>query len=115
MEISNIDQVKTKIYTIRGLKVMLDSDLAELYGVETKTFNQSVKRNSERFTEDFMFQLTQDEWKYLRSQIVTSTPQRGGRRYLPYVFTEYGTLLLSSIFKKHCCYNAQSINCEGIY
>jgi hypothetical protein len=91
--------VITKIYLIRGQKVMLDSDLAELYGVETKVLNQAVKRNSERFPEDFMFQLTEKEWKVLRSQIVTSKIGRGGARYLPMAFTEQGVSMLSSILK----------------
>ncbi len=73
---------------------MLDRDLALLYGVETKVFNQAVKRNMGRFPEDFMFQLTKDEYDSLRSQIVTS--KSGGRRYLPYTFTEHGILMLSS-------------------
>lgn len=76
---------------------MLDSDLAELYGVETKVLNQAVKRNTERFPEDFMFMLTETEWTSLRSQIVTSKIGRGGRTYLPNVFTEHGILMLSSV------------------
>jgi hypothetical protein len=84
-----------KIYIVRGEKVMLDRDLAELYVVETKVFNQSVKRNSERFPKDFMFTLTEKEWAILRSQIVTSS--HGGVRYKPNVFTEQGIAMLSSI------------------
>ena len=91
--------VMNKIYLIRGQKVMLDRDLAELYDVETKVLNQSVKRNSERFPEDFMFQLTEEEWKSLRSQIVTSKIGRGGARYLPMAFTEQGVAMLSSVLK----------------
>ncbi|MCZ4224430.1 ORF6N domain-containing protein [Pedobacter rhodius] len=86
-----------KIYEIRGHKVMLDSDLAELYGVETKVLNQSIRRNPGRFPEDFMFQLTDSEWESLRSQFVTSKIGRGGRTYLPNVFTEHGVLMLSSV------------------
>ena len=74
---------------------MLDSDLAELYGVETKVLNQAVKRNTDRFPEDFMFQLTENEWQNLKSQIVTSS--WGGRRKLPFVFSEHGVLMLSSV------------------
>ncbi len=74
---------------------MLDSDLAELYGVETKVLNQAIKRNLKRFPESFMFQLTEEEFNSLRSQIVTS--KRGGRRYLPHAFTEHGTVMLCSI------------------
>ncbi len=76
---------------------MLDSDLAELYGVETKVLNQAIKRNIERFPEDFMFQLDENEWKSLRSQFVTSKIGRGGRTYVPSVFTEHGVLMLSSV------------------
>lgn len=89
------DVVVNKIYEIRNLKVMLDSDLAELYGVETKVLNQAVKRNSDRFPEDFMFQLAEIEWQNLKSQSVTSS--WGGRRKLPYVFSEHGVLMLSSV------------------
>lgn len=82
-------KIETKIYEIRGLKVMLDFDLAELYQVETKVLNQSVKRNIKRFPSDFMFQLTIPEGKTLKSQFVTSkTETRGGTQKLPYVFTE---------------------------
>ncbi len=88
------EYVESKILLIRDKKVMLDRDLALLYGVETKVFNQAVKRNMGRFPEDFMFQLTKDEYDSLRSQIVTS--KSGGRRYLPYAFTEHGILMLSS-------------------
>jgi len=88
----------SKIYIIRGQKVMLDKDLAELYNVETKALNQSVKRNWNRFPVDFMFQLTEKEFSTnLRSQIVTSS--WGGGRYKPYVFTEQGVAMLSSVLK----------------
>lgn len=89
------DTITNKIYHIRGQKVMLDSDLAELYNVETKKLNQAINRNIERFPEDFMFQLTDTEFQSLRFQIGTS--KRGGRRYAPYVFTEHGVLMLSSV------------------
>jgi len=78
-----IDQIQNMIYEIRGQRVMLDSDLAKLYGVETKVFNQSVKRNIRRFPDDFMFKLTSEEYEALRSQIVTSKEGKGGRRYQP--------------------------------
>lgn len=87
--------VMNKIYLIRGQKVMLDSDLAELYEVETRRLNEQVKRNIDRFPEDFMFQLTKDEFENLKSQIATSS--WGGRRKKPYVFTEHGVLMLSSV------------------
>jgi len=78
---------------------MLDADLAELYQVQTKVLNQAVRRAMSRFPEDFMFQLTSEETDSLRSQIVTSNVGRGGRRYLPYVFTEHGVAMLSSVLK----------------
>ena len=89
------------IYTIRGKQVMLDSDLAILYRVETRVFNQAVKRNSNRFPERFRFQLTEEEYKNLRSQFVTSSEDNahGGRRYMPYVFTEQGIAMLSAVLK----------------
>ncbi len=90
------DQIITsKIYLIREQKVMLDNDLAELYQVETKRLNEQVKRNINRFPEDFMFQLTNEEWKNLKSQNATSN--WGGRRIPPYVFTEQGVAMLSSV------------------
>ncbi len=87
--------IVNKIYLIRGMKVMLDRDLAELYGVETKVLKQAVKRNTERFPEDFMFELDLEEHKNLRSQIVTSS--WGGDRYSPMAFTEQGVAMLSSV------------------
>lgn len=91
--------IERKIYLIRGHKVMLDSDLARLYGVRTKNLNKAIKRNIERFPEDFMFQLTADEFKSLRFQFGTSKEGRGGRRYLPFVFTEQGVAMLSSVLQ----------------
>ncbi len=98
------------IYTIRGKQVMIDEDLADLYGIETKYLNRAVKRNPERFPESFMFQLTKEEYEDLRFQNGTSdkedilrfqngTSNRGGRRYLPYVFTEQGVAMLSAVLK----------------
>ena len=94
---SNIEVIKDRILEIRGQRVMLDRDLAELYGVETKVLNQAVKRNINRFPEDFMFVLSDEEWLRLRSQIATS--KRGGTRYRPYAFTEYGIAMLSSVLR----------------
>jgi len=88
--------IQNKIYELRGQKVILDYDLAELYDVETKNLNKSVKRNFLRFPKDFMFQLTKDELDSLRFQIGTSKG-RGGTRYLPYAFTEQGVAMLSSV------------------
>src|ERR1700733_5587136 len=89
--------IERRIYFIRGQKVMIDNDLADLYRVTTGTFNQAVRRNMARFPADFMFQLTADEAEILRSQIVISS--WGGRRYLPFVFTEQGVAMLSSVLK----------------
>ncbi|MDD5422550.1 MAG: ORF6N domain-containing protein [Candidatus Omnitrophica bacterium] len=89
--------IENKIYLIRGHKVMLDKDLSALYGVKTKNLNKAIKRNIKRFPGDFMFQLTADEFMSLRFQNGTSKEGRGGRRYLPYVFTEQGVAMLSSI------------------
>jgi hypothetical protein len=88
-----------KIYLIRGQKVMLDSDLALLYQVQTKVLKQSVKRNIELFPDHFMFELTEVEYESLRSQTVTSKVGRGGARYLPMVFSEYGVLQLSNVLR----------------
>jgi len=93
-----VDRIEKAILLIRGQKVMLDADLAELYGVETRVLVQAVKRNIERFPEDFMFQLSQEEFTILRSQIVTSSDW-GGRRYPPYAFTEQGVAMLSSVLR----------------
>jgi hypothetical protein len=90
-------RIESRILLIRGEKVLLDSDLADLYGVETKVLNQAVQRNRERFPVDFMFQITRDEFANLRSQIVTSSLNYGGRRYLPLVFTEQGVAMLSGL------------------
>jgi hypothetical protein len=89
--------IENLIFIIRGQRVMLDADLAALYGVPTKVFNQAIKRNLNRFPGDFMFQLTEEETQSLRSQIVTSKQGRGGRRYLPYAFTEHGTVMAANI------------------
>ena len=82
-----VEHITRAILVLRGCKVLLDTELAEPYGVATKVLLQAVKRNAERFPEDFMFQLAPEEWQTLRSQNVTSNAQRGGRRYLPYAFT----------------------------
>ena len=91
----SVEVVATKILFVRGKKVMLDSDLAKLYGVETKQLVRQMKRNIDRFPSDFMYQLTKEEVRNLRCQIVTSN--KGGRRYLPYAFTEQGVAMLSSV------------------
>jgi hypothetical protein len=99
MEIS-IKKIENKIFTIRGVQVMLDSDLAEMYNVEPRVLNQAVKRNSERFPENFCFQLIDTEWHSLRSQFVTLETGKGKhRKYLPYVFTEQGVSMLSAVLR----------------
>ncbi len=92
----NLQKIESKIFEIRGQNVMLDFDLAILYEVETRTLNQAVKRNIQRFPQDFMFKLKREEWDSLRSQFVISKG-RGGTRYLPYAFTEQGLAMLSGI------------------
>jgi hypothetical protein len=102
---NDLKKIKAMIYELRGYQVMLDEDLAKIYQVETKVLNQAVKRNIDRFPPEFMFQLTEEEYEFLRSQIatsslrsqfVTSKDGRGGRRYLPFAFTEHGVVMLSS-------------------
>src|SRR5258707_14262805 len=90
-------QIDSMIRSIRGVRVMLDSDLAKIYGVPTFRFNEAIKRNRHRFPADFMFQLTRDEFDSLTSQIAISKSGRGGRRTLHYAFTEYGDLMAANI------------------
>jgi phage regulator Rha-like protein len=92
-----VERIESRILLLRDHKVMLDSDLAELYGVTTKRLNEQVKRNQQRFPADFMFQLTSEETKNLRSQIATSNRGGGGRRYRPYAFTEHGAIMAASV------------------
>lgn len=99
------EHIFSSICLIRKQKVLLDSDLAKLYGVETKVLNQAVKRNIKRFTLDFMYQLTKEEWTNLKSQFVTSRikkTQWGGRRTPPFAFTEQGAAMLSSVLNSDC-------------
>ena len=105
-EIYEVEQIKQKIYWIRGKQVMIDSDVAELYHYETKRVNEAVKRNIERFPESFCFKLTYEEYNYLKSQIATSNQNiikinqvRGGKQKNPYVFTEKGIIMLSGLLK----------------
>lgn len=92
-----VEKIEAMIYTVRGQRVMLDSDLAKLYSVETKRLNEQVRRNLDRFPPDFMFQLTSDEFEVLKSQIATSKTGSGGKQKLPLVFTENGVAMLSGI------------------
>lgn len=96
MELIQQDHIQDKIFTIRGVQVMLDSDLAKLYQTETKFINRAVKRNPLRFPEEFMFQLSEKEWTDLKYQFGTSS-EHGGRRTLPFVFTEQGVSMLSAV------------------
>jgi len=92
-------EIESLILLVRGQRVLLDEHLADLYGVLTKRLNEQVSRNLERFPDDFMFQLTRDEWSNLKSQIATSSGGHGGRRKRPRVFTEQGVAMLSSVLK----------------
>jgi hypothetical protein len=92
-----VESISLSIATLRGQRVILDSDLAALYGVETKRFNEAIKRNGARFPADFMFQLEPTEFESLRSQFATSNVGRGGRRYAPYVFTEHGAIMAAMV------------------
>jgi hypothetical protein len=92
-----VESISLSIAALRGQRVILDSDLAGLYGVETKRFNEQVKRNAARFPADFMFQLTAAEFESLRSQFATSNAGRGGRRYLPHAFTEHGAMMAAMV------------------
>lgn len=97
----SLQLIQSKIYEIRDLKVMLDFDLAELYQVETRVLNQAVKRNIERFPEDFMFQLTNIEWETMSSQIVMTSRAKRPKSAIPYAFTEHGVVMLSSILRSN--------------
>ena len=92
-------QIESLIYEIRGMKVMLDFDLAELYQVETRVLNQAVKRNAERFPKDFMFQLTEHEWSLMSSQIVTTSIRKRPKSALPFAFTEHGVIMLAGLLR----------------
>ena len=93
-----IERIENRIFLVRGQKVLLDADLAALYGVPTRRFNEQVRRNRERFPSDFMFQLSREEWDSLRSQIATLKAGRGQhRKYLPHAFTEHGAIMAASI------------------
>ncbi len=103
------ERIQNCIYLVRGQKVLLDRTLAELYGVETGALNRAVQRNRSRFPDDFMFQLTEDEVESLRCQFGISNEGRGGRRYLPYAFTEQGVAMLSSVLRSP---RAEQVNIE---
>ncbi|MDA1050659.1 MAG: ORF6N domain-containing protein [Planctomycetota bacterium] len=92
-----LDQIESLIHTVRGQRVMFDRDLAKLYGVPTKRLNEQVRRNIARFPDDFRFQFTREESDSLRSQIATSKPGRGGRRTLPFAFTEHGAIMAANV------------------
>ena len=92
-----VERIERSILLIRGRKIMLDADLAKLYGTSTKRLNEQVKRNRDRFPSDFMFQLRKEEWDSLSSQIATSKTGRGGRRVSPYAFTEHGAIMAANV------------------
>jgi hypothetical protein len=96
-ELVSVQTIEQRIIAIRGVRILLDSDLAELYGVETRTLNQAVRRNADRFPEDFVFRTTAEEEARLRSQSVISNGGRGGRRYLPFAFTEHGAIMAANV------------------
>lgn len=100
-QIVPIETIQAKIIQIRGEKVLLDRDLAELYGVETKRLKQAVRRNKERFPEDFMFELSEQEFTAWRTQFVTSNTDKMGLRYRPMAFTEHGVAMLSSVLRSN--------------
>ena len=99
LELIPVPAIQARIMVVRDRQVMLDEDLAELYGVETGALTRAVRRNRDRFPDDFMFQLTNEEWGALRSQTGISNAGRGGRRYAPYVFTEQGVAMLSGVLR----------------
>jgi hypothetical protein len=104
-----MERIERGIVVIRGHRVLLDADLAAMYGVATKSLNLAVRRNAGRFPADFMFRLTAAEWKALRFQLATSKTGRGGSRYLPYAFTEQGVAMLSSVLRSE---RAVAVNVE---
>lgn len=99
MEDNAIQKIQQKIYDVRGLRVMLDFDLASMYGVETRILNQAVKRNIDRFPEDFMFQISESEWTSISSQFVMTSRMKRPKSALPFAFTEHGALMLSSVLR----------------
>ena len=105
------ESIEQKIFLIRGEKVMLDADLAQLYEVTTKRLNEQVKRNFSRFPEDFMFQLTHDELIKINLRSHFATSKRGGRRYLPYAFTEQGIAMLSTVLNSERAFKLISRSC----
>ena len=115
-----VEIIARSIFVLRGQKVLLDTDLAALYEVTTKRFNEQVRRNLERFPGDFMFQLTEDEWESLRSQFATLNAGRGQhRKYLPYAFTEHGAIMAATILNSpratevRCMWCARSWRCAN--
>lgn len=108
-ELAIMREVDDKIFVIRGQRVMLDADLAEIYGVTTKRLNEQLRRNVNRFPEDFVFRLDETEFESLRSRFATSNKQRGGRRHLPYAFTEHGAVMLASVLNSPVAVEASII------
>ncbi len=106
MELNEVAIIQNKILVIRNQQVMIDRDIAELYGVETRVLNQAVKRNAERFPEDFCFQLNDSEFENWKSQIVISNSEKMGIRKKPFAFTEHGVTMLSAVLKSETAVNA---------
>jgi hypothetical protein len=109
-----VEQVQNKIVLVGGEKVILDSDLAELYGVSTKRLNEQVKRNIERFPSDFMFRLNSEEFENLKSQFATSSSSWGGRRKLPYAFTEHGAIMAASVLNSQRAGSGKHFRRQGL-
>lgn len=107
-----LQTIQNRIYELRGENVIFDFDLAEIYGVETRVLKQAVRRNMERFPDDFMIEISKDELDYLRSQSVISS-QHGGTRYMPFAFTEQGVAMLSSVLKSKTAIGSKYINNES--
>jgi hypothetical protein len=99
MDLANVSDIPSRIYEVRGIKVMLDFDLSQLYQIETRVLNQAINRNLESFPDDFMFRLTEDEWKTMSSQIVMTSLAKRPKRAIPYAFTEHGVTMLASVLK----------------
>jgi hypothetical protein len=115
------EEVKTasirtdRIVFLRGQRVVLDEDLAAVYGVSTKRLNEQIRRNLERFPEDFLFQLSDQEVSDLRSQFATSKAGRGGRRYKPYAFTEHGAVMAANVLNSPNCHSSKRLGCSRIH
>jgi len=110
-----VEQIENRIVTVRGCRVMIDSDLAEMYGVPVKRLNEQVKRNAERFPPDFAFQMTQGEYDALRSQIATLEKGRGShRKYVPWAFTEHGAIMAANVLEQRPGGRSERLRCSRL-